>query len=261
MKPMNASPDNEPLNLVINLDRCPERLADIGNRLRALGLDFERVVAVDAQQLDDQSRAQLDAEAYRRKHGKEPIWGELGCYLSHVRAMQQLLGSQHEYALILEDDVGFTDVFKGALAGLLACPQAWDMVKLSGSHSGTPVAVRALGNGSQLAVMLSRCTTSSAYLVNRRAASVYCQQLLPMSLPYDHVFDQGWRFGIKVRMVTPLPCLHDFDVPTTITGQAAKTRKFHWSKRFPAYGYRLKNELQRLGYALGQILQAYLSGR
>ena len=26
------------------------------------------------------------------------------------------------------------------------------------------------------------------------------------SLPYDHVFDQGWRFGLKFRLVTPTPC-------------------------------------------------------
>jgi hypothetical protein len=40
--------------------------------------------------------------------------------------------------------------------------------------------------------------------------------LLPMSLPYDHVFDQGWRFGLKVRLVTPTPCGHDEEIATTI---------------------------------------------
>jgi glycosyl transferase family 25 len=76
-------------------------------------------------------------------------------------------------------------------------------------HRGTPVPYLEVAPGHQLAVMLSRCTGSSAYLMNRRAATAYAQGLLPMSLPYDHVFDQGWRFGLKFRLVTPTPCGHD----------------------------------------------------
>lgn len=35
------------------------------------------------------------------------------------------------------------------------------------------------------------------------AALAYRADLLPMHLPYDHVFDQGWRFGLKVRYCRP----------------------------------------------------------
>ena len=235
---------------VINLDRAPERLARIRGQLERLGLPWTRLAAVDARALTPEQTAALDAPAYCRKHGKTPAPGELGCYLSHVEAMRRFLASTHAFALVLEDDVLLHDTLPAVLRGLMAHPQRWDVAKLSAVHSGTPVPYLALAPGHQLAVMLTRCTGSSAYLVNRRAARVYTERLLPMSLPYDHVFDQGWRFGLKFRLVTPTPCGHDEQAPSTIA--AANDRKFHWTRRLPAYAYRLGNEGRRVLHGLAQ---------
>jgi len=73
-----------------------------------------------------------------------------------------------------------------------------------------------------------------------------------MQLPYDHVFDQGWRFGLKVRTVTPTPCRHDDVTPSTMGYQEAPRRKFHWTKRLRAFAYRLGNEWARLKYGLSE---------
>ncbi len=180
---------------VINLDRAPDRLARVSARLQALGLPFTRLPAVDARQLLPEQQAALDTAGHERRHGKTPVPGELGCYLSHV------------------------------------------------------------------AVLLIRCTGSSAYLVNRRAAQAYLRQpdgLLPMQLPYDHVFDQGWRFGLQVRLVTPRPCGHDQDIPTTIAAPPSARRKLHWTRRLPAFAWRLRNESRRLVYGLGQLARERL---
>ena len=235
---------------VINLDRDVERLQRIAAQLAPTGLAWTRLSAVYGRDLpaDEQARL-LDRDAYRRKHGMEPALGELGCYLSHVAVMRALLASPHRAALVLEDDVLLTPALVPVLQGLMAHPDRWDVVKLSQVHSGTPQRYLEVAPGHHLAVMLSRCTGSSAYLVNRRAAQVYVDRLLPMTLPHDHVFDQGWTFGLKVRMVTPTPCIHDEQIATTIvTGGAS--RKFAWWRRLPAHLYRLGNELRRLRYGL-----------
>lgn len=250
---------------VINLDRAPDRLARIGAQLQRLGLAWERLPAVDARVLTPEQCAQLDEAAYRRKHGMTPVPGELGCYLSHVQAMRCFLASPAQAALLLEDDVQLHDSLPAVLQALLQHPQRWDMVKLSAVHSGTPVGVLPLAGGHQLAVMLSRCTAASAYLVNRRAVQAYLQEpggLLPMQLPFDHVFDQGWRFGLKVRLVTPQPCTHDDQVPSTIGATSATNvqRKFPWTQRLPAYRYRLGNELRRVAYGLRESLRERLAG-
>lgn len=242
---------------VINLDRAPERLARIASQMERLGLPFTRLPAVDARALSDEQRGALDEAAYRRKHGMTPVLGELGCYLSHVRAMELFLATDAEFALVLEDDVLLKDSLPAVLQGLMRQAGRWDVAKLSAVHSGTPMAYAEVAPGHQLAVMLSRCTGSSAYLMNRRAATAYLRQpggLLPMSLPYDHVFDQGWRFGLKFRLVTPTPCGHDEQIASTIVSPPGVSRKFHWTRRLPAFAYRLGNEARRLGYGLRQTL-------
>jgi glycosyl transferase family 25 len=245
---------------VINLDRAPERLARIDTQLQALGLPYTRLPAVDARALKPEQRAALDETAYRRKHGMAPVLGELGCYLSHVEAMRLFLATDAAFAMILEDDVLLHDSLPAVLQGLIAKPGRWDMVKLSAVHSGTPQRVLKLSPGHDLAVMLSRCTGSSAYLINRHAAGAYLQGLLPMSLPYDHVFDQGWRFGLKVRLVTPTPCGHDSEIASTIVVPPGASRKFRWTRRWPTYVYRLGNEARRLVYGLTQTLSEKFGG-
>lgn len=235
---------------VINLDRDRERLQRITQQLAPTGLAWTRLPAVYGRDLPaDQQARLLDAPTYRRRHGMEPALGELGCYLSHVAVMHALLASDHRAALVLEDDVLLTPALVPVLQGLLANPSRWDMVKLSQVHSGTPQPCLEVAPGHHLAVMLSRCTGSSAYLVNRRAAQAYADRLLPMTLPYDHVFDQGWTFGLQVRLVTPTPCIHDEAIATTIaTGGAS--RKFAWHRRLSAHRWRLGNELRRVVYGL-----------
>ena len=239
---------------VINLDRATDRMGRIAAQLQRLGLDFERLPAVDARAFTAEQSAQLDAPAYRRKHGMEPLPGELGCYLSHVEVMRRMLVSRAEFGLVLEDDVLLTQRLPAALRGLIEHAGRWDMVKLSAVHSGTPKKVLEVAPGQHLAVMLSRCTGSSAYLINRRAAQAYVDDLLPMSLPYDHVFDQGWAFGLKVRLLTPTPCVHDEDSTSMIAAPSqAPSRKFGAWRRLPAFAYRVGNEWRRVSYGLKSL--------
>ena len=245
---------------VINLDRASERLARIGAQLQRLQLPWTRLSAVDARALSAEQRAALDEATYRRRHGKTSLPGELGCYLSHVHVMREFLASDAPFALVLEDDVLLHDSLPAVLRGLMGQPGRWDVAKLSAVHSGTPVPYLEVAPGHHLAVMLSKCTGSSAYVMNRRAAESYAAGLLPMQLPYDHVFDQGWRFGLKFRLVTPTPCGHDESIASTIGTPAGPPRKFAWPQRLPAYAWRLGNELHRLGYGLRHAALERLGG-
>jgi glycosyl transferase family 25 len=243
------------LILVINLDRAPQRLQKITEQLNRLGLTWERVSAADGKTLSMEDETLLDAKAFGARHGKTPLLGELGCYLSHVWAFERFLRSDAQFAVVLEDDVLLHDELPEVLLGLASYADAWDMVKLSGVHSGTPVSVGALTKQHALAVMLSRCTGSSAYAVNRHAATVYSRGLLPMKIPYDHEFDRGWHWGLKIRMVTPHPCGHDDQEVSMINTTSTHRVKFHWSRRLKAYRWRLANELSRLAHGVGQWLR------
>lgn len=239
---------------VLNLDRAPERLQRLGPKLDALGLPWERFSAVEGKALSAAEQAQhCDREGFGRWHGMTPTLGELGCYLSHVRVLDAFLASSKRFGLILEDDVQPRPELPQVLQALMAVPQRWDLVKLSAIHSGTPLTVHRLTPDYTLAVMLSRCTGSSAYVLNREAARRYRAGLLPMQLPHDHAFNRGWVFGVEVLRVVPEVCVHDDQVESTI-GNPGASRKFHWTRRWSTYGFRLRTELRRLVHGLAQGL-------
>jgi glycosyl transferase, family 25 len=235
---------------LINLNRSPKRLAQMAERLQRLDLLWQRVEAVEGRALNIHEHPHVSVPGYMRKHGKRLNPAEVGCYLSHIKALEAFLAHPTaQFGLILEDDVSFCDDFLPTLNALMASTSAWDMVRLSGFHSGTPVRSLYLTPERQLCVMLSRQTNSAAYLVNRKAASLMVKHLLPMELPYDHAFDKPWEMQLKARMVHPLPTKLDWDEPSTIT----PAMRLPWYRRWSTYRYRLRTELRRVIYALGQL--------
>lgn len=241
--------------LVINLEHSSERLNGMRRQLDAMGITWQRVSAVHGEMLSEAQRAHFDAHGYRRKHGKTVNLRELGCYLSHLEAMKTLLRSSFEHAVILEDDVVVGSDLRAVMDALIRHASLWDMTKLSSIHSGSPKSIQVLTNEHDLCVMLSRCTGASAYVVNRKAAEIYLKHLLPMQLPYDHVFDRGWALGIKVRKVHPDVCTHSYAQGSTIdlapqAGRRTDSVKLPWYQRLSVYRYRLGNEVRRLSHGL-----------
>jgi glycosyl transferase, family 25 len=234
------------MTYVINLDRSPQRMAIMEERLKPLDLAWTRVSAVEGKQLDLPNLRELSIPGFLANHGKQPKPAEVGCYLSHIRVFEAFL-AQHdaEFALVLEDDVLFQDDFLEVLQALTQCASAWDLVRLSGFHSGGPVGIQALTERRQLAIMFFKQTSSAAYLINRKAAQAMLNSLLPMTVPYDHAFDQPWAMGVKARMVSPLPISLDWEQESTIGYAPGTSGKLKWYRRFSTYRYRLCNECRR----------------
>jgi glycosyl transferase, family 25 len=244
------------ITLLINLDRSKDRLAKTGSKLTELGIDWERFPAVDGWARQSEIASYVDEKSFRQRHGKPPVPGEVGCYLSHIHAMQHFLNTSREYALILEDDIVLSTDLSEVVSQLIAHPHRWDMVRLSGMHSGTPLKLLRLDQTPySIAVSTTSYTGSSCYLVNKKAARTMVEALLPMRLPYDLAYERAWETGLKVRMVTPAPCGHSFDMGSVIHQAGVVRLNFHWSKRLPTYAWRIKNDLQRFVYGLGQYVK------
>jgi glycosyl transferase family 25 len=189
---------------VINMEKDVERLASISANLASLGLVFERVPAVlGADHMDDPRKVDLQRYLKRNRRNK-PRNGELGCYLSHLRAYEQLLKSDQPWCVILEDDAEGLPELSGVLDEL-GRRDDWDLAKLFCFHGGTPVTVGRLAGGQRLCVHLSRTTSTAGYAINRRAAETLLRKLLPMSTQIDHAMDRPWETGLRIRGVRPLP--------------------------------------------------------
>ena len=246
---------------VINLERSPDRLRAIRERLARVGLPWLRVAAVDGSTLDLSRTTGVDIAGYRRNHGKQLNAAEVGCYLSHLRAMRAFLAGPWQWALVLEDDADFPDDFQDLLRRLVAIGDQWDIVKLSSFHSGTPVRIEDLSERYALAVPLSRLMNSNSVLLNRHAAQVLVEKLMPMQLPYDHALERAWLFGLRLRTVTPSPCPSESNLVSTIGDrQQLRLFKLRWYQRAPAMLFRARTELMRVYFGGIHVLREH-SGR
>ncbi|WP_164736698.1 glycosyltransferase family 25 protein [Pararhodobacter zhoushanensis] len=119
---------------VINLDGSADRLASASAQLHAAGLTFERVPAFDGRGLTVAEFPDYDAARARAYMGRPLRGGEIGCYLSHLRAARRVAESGALVGIVLEDDVqlspDFASVFPQLLDWLAAQPRDWDLINL-----------------------------------------------------------------------------------------------------------------------------------
>ena len=209
---------------VINLDRDVERMASLAGSLRGLNLTYVRVSAVLGKEVPDWEKL-VDVELYgARNRLPMPRPGEVGCYLSHLKAMEEFLRTDAPWCVILEDDVEVRPAGVEVLAAL-GRQDDWDLVKLFCFHSGLPVRKRALTPTHHLVVHLTRTTSSAAYAVNRRAAETLLKSMRPISEQVDHALERPWETGLRVRGVRPLPVVLAPVAAVTTIGYEDRSRR------------------------------------
>lgn len=195
---------------VINLDRSPDRLERISGQLARAGLSFERVPGIDGRTLDltrtDGPLARrVDRDYWGKYHHRAMLPAEVGCYLSHLNALDMFLAAGGDTALILEDDAEIPNSLGSTLAELLHRREEWDIVKLHARHPGPQIRRRRLGDHGWLTSYITDHAGATAYLLNRQAAARLKAYMLPARLPYDHLFHRSFAHGLRVRGVSPSP--------------------------------------------------------
>jgi len=200
---------------VLNLATARDRLSDMESRLAAAGLSYERIDAVDGRRLT-LPIPEFDERRHRLMTGRRPIPAEIGCYLSHLKAIDAFLATGDSHALILEDDARFDAGLASVIEAALAWSPAWDVLRLSTVGRDRVVPVIPLGHGSSLGVNLTRTKGAAAYMLNRRAALAFARFLRPMRLAYDIAFDLEYLHGLTALAVTPYPVDQRGPAPTQI---------------------------------------------
>ncbi len=234
---------------IINLDHAKDRWEHVSSAFSITGISFERIPAIYGSQLV-LPMMEFDEARYRRKHGKRPNLGQVGCYLSHVLALRTFLRSEHEHAVICEDDSTPQPALKKLLEKAIEQQEHWDLLRLCGVHNAHPRPFRDLIDGYSLAINMTRLCGTGAYMVNRNGAEILVQRLLPMWLPIDHALDREWAFGIKVASIDPLPVdqvSHSFGSQLV----AANREKLPiWQRYWTVFPYRAGNEARRVTHRL-----------
>lgn len=189
---------------VINLESATKRWSHILSTFSEAGINFIRIDAIDGNSVDLRP-AVYSENAYRWRHGRETNPPEVGCYLSHLRALEAFLASDAEIALICEDDITVGPDLSVVLTSALTDPRCWNVLRLAGLSEGRPLRVKRLPGGYRLCINLARMKGAGAYLIDRQAAQTFATRLVPMRLPYDHAMDREWFHGLSAACVLPFP--------------------------------------------------------
>ena len=195
----------------------------------------------------------FDEKRYRMAHGKRPNLSELGCYFSHLKAIEQFLEDGDDYGLILEDDLTFDASIESLIQESLKHKDRFDLLRLSGLHNGHPVKIVSLDDKHNLVCNLTRQTGAGAYLLNRYAAKQMLKQLKPMWLPYDHAFDREWALGLDTMSINPMPILQNITPESQIN--ATNDYKLPRVKRISVFFFRFYNEISRAVFRTVRIIK------
>lgn len=212
---------------VITLEHALERQEHTRPQVDALNLRTEIVWGVDGNQLSDQDILNaVDVKNYRGR--RLPKYkGEVGCYLSHVKAWQNFLNSSYQYAVIFEDDVSFDpQLLRQTIDSIVRHSALWDICSFD-AHAQPPLLLKliqnlmsfrlkgknvcstknvytkaclpifSLENGSKVVSYFQKTKGGGAYILNRKAVKLLLHKAMPMQLNVDRYFNQYWFQYLK----------------------------------------------------------------
>ncbi len=183
------------LYFVINLARSPDRLAYMQAQADKLGLDLERIDAVDGARVPEW----LEKEFV----GTPLLPGEIGCYASHLVAAKAIVDRSLPFAIVSEDDVPLADDFKDVVrSAIAAAPPGWDFIHLTEYNLRTLVGVADLHNGHRLVRYTRLPKNTVAYAISNAGAKKWLKPTARVR-PSDVDVRYAWLFNLNIIGVYP----------------------------------------------------------
>jgi glycosyl transferase family 25 len=189
---------------VINLRRAAARRGTALDQLRKPDLVVDVIEAVDGRSLVVGGDRRVVGTRYLPRLRRRLGAGELGCSLSHMRALLAFLSSDAPLALVLEDDFEVTPGGWERLDQLLSAGLSFDVLKLGsppGSRLRDPEVWR--DKGLRVVATLSPSTLSHAYVVTRAGAQRLVSTPGLASMPFDLFLRDTYRHRCRVLEVEP----------------------------------------------------------
>lgn len=202
----------------INLDRSPDRLDYMTKTLDALGLDYERVPAVDGRALSKEEIAGV----YRHAPGTQFLDpGSIACSLSHREVWERIVAADDKYALVLEDDVIFGENAGEILKDTSWIPDGTALLRLETFrrhtvHGREPVATV----GDRAIHRLHHIHNGTgAYIISKDAAARLLAHMTRFSYAVDYVlFDPHCPefCGMDILQMVPALCIQSALAPQAV---------------------------------------------
>jgi glycosyl transferase family 25 len=177
--------------VVINLARATERRRKMEAQFAGLDVPFEFLEATDGKTITEAERALVDHK-HRRRITPYPLTdNEIGCWLSHRRAMELLIASGDEMVAIIEDDARLSPDLPRVLAAIESRRFSFDVIDLHRTMKRGEIFVpcRPLMPGYDLGRIGYTHMNATGYVVSRLGAV----RFLTFAKRFVHAVDKEMR--------------------------------------------------------------------
>ncbi len=140
---------------------------------------------------------------------------ELGCYLSHLSAVQQAYDQGLSHVTILEDDVSVVEGMGNVIKEIAALPESYHFTRLMGLRPRARKIVRSLSETHSITRPVKGLFGTQGYTLNRAGMSHVLAAGANITYPIDVFYDQFWESGIRCFCVEPHVIEH-IERPTNI---------------------------------------------
>lgn len=125
--------------IVISLKRAEERREKIVNQLKSLNIDSIIMDAVDGNELSEEELNKTIHLPGGWRFGEKFMPGEIGCTMSHIKALEIAKEENWPYLIVLEDDITIAEDFEKRIKLLFKLlPPDWEHIYLSGKPKVIP---------------------------------------------------------------------------------------------------------------------------
>lgn len=186
--------------ILINLARATERRQKMGAQFKALGVPFEILEATDGKHLTDADRALVDHDGRRRITPYPLSDNEIGCCISHCRAMEIIRDSGERMGAIIEDDAALSPDFPRVLQAIENSPAPFDIIDLHRTFKKKEIFVpcRPLLPGFTLGRIGYSHINAQGYVISKEGARKFLSRMPPFNHMVDKEMHRTWANGINL---------------------------------------------------------------
>ncbi len=191
-------------NIVINLSRAHERKRSMAKQFRSAGMSCKFFVATDWQELTDQQLALVDRNG-RVLHGRRELrLGQVACWLSHRKVLEEFLRSGEERIGVFEDDIVFAKDARDVIDCISRTNIPFDIIFLhNGKAADRFVALRKLSSTHHLGIFRFHDYGTQGYIITRSGAEKFLSSNPKIVHQLDHSMHAYWESDLSVYSLNP----------------------------------------------------------
>lgn len=230
---------------VINLANATGRLKRVESLLAQQNIVFERLEAVNGAELEQATIDKFYQEKGFGGYHKKLNNGEIGCYLSHRKAWQQVIDRNLDFAVILEDDFQLLGDLADTIETISHISQPWDYIKLANWKDRRTQHALSLKN-KQLVTYDKVPAHTCAQIVSFSGAKKLLGTSECFHRPVDIDIQHWWEKDLDLFGIEPAPIaamIHPSNIDAVSDRRAANTKpltrifnqlSFYWCNKINA---------------------------